>query len=332
MGAEVIVLRERSGADKLTLEDVHEIEQVHRTVVAYVVELVGRDRKPILPYPAFGSVPHHPHDPLNDIINVGKIPLALAVVEYFYFFSSDEPVGKTEIGHIRAAGRTIDREEPQTGGRDVVQLAVGIGEQFVTFLGGGIQAHRIVHLVVSRIRDFLVAAINGRGAGINQMLHSVVAAGFEYVVEADDVALDVGIRGGDGAADSCLRGKVDNHRRLISREHILNRGLVGNAGLDEVPFASEDFYFAKPPIFEIDIIIVSERVDPHHSDVLVHLEQPADKVAADESGSACHKDRASLEIHIIRQHIDELMNCRFDFIPPPSPHRTGGVTEDATIP
>ena len=53
------------------------------------------------------------------------------------------------------------------------------------------------------------------------MLHGVVPAGFEDVVEADDVALDVGVRVGYRVADSGLGGKVHDHRRpFLPEDHL----------------------------------------------------------------------------------------------------------------
>ena len=42
------------------------------------------------------------------------------------------------------------------------------------------------------------------------MLNFVVAAGLENVDKADEIAVDVGVRVGDGVTDSRLSSEVDN--------------------------------------------------------------------------------------------------------------------------
>ena len=51
-----------------------------------------------------------------------------------------------------------------------------MGHQFVALLGSGVEADGVVHLVVSRVRYFLVGSVNGGRGGIYQMLHFVVSA------------------------------------------------------------------------------------------------------------------------------------------------------------
>lgn len=63
--------------------------------------------------------------------------------------------------------------------------------QFVAFLGGGIEADRIVHLIIGGIGYLLVATIDRGTAGIDQMCYLMVTADFQYVVETDEVALDI---------------------------------------------------------------------------------------------------------------------------------------------
>ena len=62
-----------------------------------------------------------------------------------------------------------------------------------------------------------------------------MAAGFEDVVEAYHVRLDVGIRILDTVADTRLRGEVDNNVRLILLEEGVNSGFVGDVAFDKEP-------------------------------------------------------------------------------------------------
>ena len=104
---------------------------------------------------------HDTHYAFDDIIDVGEIAFALAIVEYLDGFATTQLVGEAEICHIGASSRSIDSKEAETRGRNVVELGIGMGQQFVALLGSGIERHRIVDLVVGAVRHLLVGTIDG---------------------------------------------------------------------------------------------------------------------------------------------------------------------------
>ncbi len=65
------------------------------------------------------------------------------------------------------------------------------------------------------------------------MRHLVVAAAFEDVGEADDVALDVGMRILQRVADAGLGGQVDHLVEFLGGEQGLHAWAVGDIELDE---------------------------------------------------------------------------------------------------
>ena len=65
------------------------------------------------------------------------------------------------------------------------------------------------------------------------MFYFVVAAGFEDVVESDEVGFYIGIRIGDTVENTCLCGKVHNNLWLILGEEVFNEFFVGNVALYE---------------------------------------------------------------------------------------------------
>ena len=79
------------------------------------------------------------------------------------------------------------------------------------------------------------------------MLHALcaavirVAAGFEDVVEADEVGLYVHIRMIDRIAHTGLSRKIDDNIRLIPGEDAVNAGLVGHIAADEGEAAAGAF-------------------------------------------------------------------------------------------
>ena len=123
-----------------------------------------------------------------------------------------------------------------------------MGEELVALLGCRIQAHRIIHPVVRAERDFLVAAVDAAGAGVDQVLDPAVPgspgrsgdavirvpARLQDVVEPDHVALDVSIRVLDAIADTRLSGKVHDDIEVVFLEEVIDEGLVGEVAFDEL--------------------------------------------------------------------------------------------------
>ena len=67
------------------------------------------------------------------------------------------------------------------------------------------------------------------------MLHRVIPTGFEDVVEADEVRLDVGIGVGDAVADTGLGCEVHHDIEVIVFEEFIDSLFRGDVAFDEVP-------------------------------------------------------------------------------------------------
>ena len=160
MGTEVVVLGQDAGTDQLFLQDGHEVKEIFGGVVADVIYFVRGDGQSVLTVPLLGGVLHDAHHSLHNVVNIGEVALAVAIVEYLDGLAFNKFVGKAEVCHIGTTCRAIDGEEAQAGRGDVVELAIGMGHQLVALLRGGIKRHGIIDLVVCRIRHLLVAAID----------------------------------------------------------------------------------------------------------------------------------------------------------------------------
>ena len=257
MGLEVVVLGQDAGTHQLFLKDSYEVKEVFGGVVADVVHLVRWDGQPVLAVPLLGGVLHDAHHSLHDVVDIGEVALAVAIVENLDGLAFHQLVGKAEVSHVGTAGGAIDGKEAEAGRGDVVELRVGMGHQLIALLRGSVEAHGVVYLVVCRIGHFLIAAIDGRGRGIDQMFHFVVAARLEDVVESDEVALDIGVGIGDAVAHTCLGGEVDHYCNLVFGEDCLHGCLIGDGGVDEGPVALQRLYLLQAFILDIDIIIIS---------------------------------------------------------------------------
>lgn len=160
MGIEVIILGEHAGTDQLFLKDGHEVKEVFGGVVADVIYLVRGNGQSVLTVLLLRGVLHDAHHSLHDVVDIGEIALAVAIVENLDGFAFHQFVGEAEVSHIGTAGGAIDGEEAQAGRGDVVELRIGMGHKLVALLRGGVEAYGVVHLVVCRIRHLLVATID----------------------------------------------------------------------------------------------------------------------------------------------------------------------------
>ena len=210
MGLKIVVLGQDAGTDKFFLKNGYEVEEVFGRVVTDVIYLVWWDGQSVLAVPLLRGVLHDAHHSLHDVVDIGEVALAVAIIENLDGLAFHQLVGEAEVSHIGTTCRAIDGKEAEAGRGDVVELRVGMGHQLVALFRGGVEAHGVVHLVVCRIGHFLVAAIYGRGRGIDQMFHLVVAARLEDVVETDEVALYIGVGDGDSVSHAFLGGEVDH--------------------------------------------------------------------------------------------------------------------------
>ena len=299
MGLEIVVPGQHPGPDQLLLKDGHEVQQALRGTVADVVHHVRRLGKAVSAVASLGRVAHDPHHALHDVVYVGEVPQAVAVVEYFYLLAFYQFVREAEVGHVGPAAGAVDGEEPQARGRYVVELAVGVGQQLVALLGGGVEADGVVHLVVGGVRHLPVGAVDAGRRGVDQMLNAgassvvAVAAGLQDVVESDQVALYVRVGIGDAVPDPGLGGQVDHDGRTEVSEYAVH-GIPVRDGLAEenkpVPVLLKS---VQTLVLEPDIVVVGDAVHADDAAVRAAVKQPFDEVRADEAGGTGHHHRGA---------------------------------------
>lgn len=149
MGIEVVVLGQDTGTDQFFLQDGYEVKEVFGRVVADVIYLVRWDGQSVLAILLFGGVLHDAHHSLHDVVDIGEVALAVAIVEYLDGLAFHQFVSETKVSHVGTAGGAIDGEETEAGRGDVVEFRVGMGHQLVALLRGGIKRYRIINLVIS---------------------------------------------------------------------------------------------------------------------------------------------------------------------------------------
>jgi hypothetical protein len=163
VGLEVEILGQNPRTHQLLLEDLYEIEEVLGLTATYIIYGIGRNGQAILALFALRGALHHAYDTLDNIIDIGEVASAVAIVEDLDGFSLQELIGEAKVGHIGTTGRTIDRKETQACGGDIVEFRVAMRKELVALLGGSIEGYRIIHTVVHREGDLFVATIDGGG-------------------------------------------------------------------------------------------------------------------------------------------------------------------------
>ncbi len=261
MGLEVVALGEHSSPHEFLLEDIDKVQQVLGLAAADVVDGIRRNGKSVLTVPLFRGFAHDADDTFHDVIDIGKIASAVAVVVNLNGLAFQQLVSKSEICHVRTPCRTINSEEAETGGRDIVKLGIAVGKELIAFLGSRIQAHRIIHPVVRAERDFLVATVHTAGAGVDQVLNGMMPACLQNVVESYHVALDVRIRILDTIADTRLSRQVHDNIEVVFLEDAVDECLVCEVAFDELVDVLRGFCgfllnLAKPILLERRIIVV----------------------------------------------------------------------------
>lgn len=139
------------------------------------------------------------------------------------------------------------------------------------------------------------------------MLHGIMAAGLQDVIEADDIGFDVHVRVVDRIPHARLRREVDHDVKLVLGKEVVDQRLVGEVASHERPFAfrvlpCQLFDLGKAVIFERDVVIVVAVVKADDLDRLNGAQEFHHEVRADEARRAGDEDRFVLQIHVFDGH------------------------------
>ena len=169
-------------------------------------------------------------------------------------------------------------------------MAVAVGHQLVGFLGGRIQADRVVHRVADGERHLGIGAIDAGRAGIDQMADLLVAARLEDVEEADQVAVRVGMRVLQRVADAGLCCEVQHALRAQLGEQPARGIGIRDVGLDEAE-ALVRRELRQAGVLQARVVIIVQVVDADHR--MAFGQEPAGAMHANEAGRTGHDDGGS---------------------------------------
>ena len=155
--------------------------------------------------------------------------------------------------------------------------------QLVGLLGSRIQRNRIVHLVIGGVGHLLVAAVDRAGRCIHQMLHRIMTAGLQNVVEANHVALDVGIRVCDGVANTSLSTQINHNIRMVLLKNAVDKCLIRKVTLDK-GVVLELLKLRQTSLLDADVIIIVHVVQTNDLGIRLSGQDTFGKVGADKTG------------------------------------------------
>ena len=166
-----------------------------------------------------------------------------------------------------------------------------MSHKLVALLCSSIKRYRIIYLVVSWVWHFFVATINRWRGCIHKVLYFMMTTSFKYVVKADKVALDISIGISNAVTYTCLGCEIYNHGNVIFSEDFLNSIFICNWSMNKSPVPPQSLNFFQTFILDVDIIVISNRINTDYFNALHIMEKTFYEVAADKASSTCHKNR-----------------------------------------
>lgn len=223
-----------------------------------------------------------------------------------------------EIEHVRPACGTVNSEEAQTCGRNIVELAVAVSQEFIGLFSGRVEGDRVIDLVFYCEGHFFVAAVYGGAGGVEQVLDAFVsscavtvfvvlvcacivigvAAGFQNIVETDQVALNVDVRMIDRVADAGLCGQINYDGGFVYCKYFVDKGLIGDTSFNkDVPDGRVDRVdHAKAVLLELRVVVVVHVVEADHGAACELAAKAHNQVCADEARGAGDQDGFTVQI------------------------------------
>ena len=131
------------------------------------------------------------------------------------------------------------------------------------------------------------------------MLYFMITTSFKDVVETDKVALDISIGISNTISYTSLGCEIYNHGNVIFSEDFIYCFFVCNRGVDKSPVTIHSLYLFQTFIFDIDIIVISNRINTYHFNVLYIVEKTLYEIAAYKAGGTCYEDGLALKVYIM---------------------------------
>ena len=113
MRLEVVVFGQHASAHQFFLKNRDKVEEILRRVIADVIHLVRRNWKTVFSVLLLGGMLHNADHSFHNVIDIGEVALAVAVVEDLDGLTLDQFVGEAKVGHVGTTCWTIDGKEAE---------------------------------------------------------------------------------------------------------------------------------------------------------------------------------------------------------------------------
>ena len=183
-------------------------------------------------------------------------------------------------------------------------MAVGVGHQFVGLLAGGIEAHWVIHRLALIEGQIAVSAVHRTARGIDKVFSAVVAATFQQMAKAHQIALDVSRRILQGVTDPGLSRQVDHHCRLLGskQRHQVIAVLQGHFHKAPSTLPGDRLDLTQPRLLERRVVVIVEIIEADNP--ISALQQADRQGCTDESGGTRYQDGACHDAPLpIRQRV-----------------------------
>ena len=81
---------------------------------------------------------------IDDIVNVGEVPLQVTVIKHLDWQSIHYVVSEAEVGHVGSAGRSVNGKESKSRHWNAVKLRIAVCHDFIRLFGCCVEADRVI--------------------------------------------------------------------------------------------------------------------------------------------------------------------------------------------
>src|SRR5271157_763934 len=126
----------------------------------------------------------------------------------------------------------------------------------------------MVHAVARRKRHTRVAAVDGAGRGIHEVLHALSAAPFQHISEPNQVRVNIGLRASERVSYAGLRRQVHDHGKGSLFKKPRHSLAIGEVHLEETE-SGPALELCQPRLLDVDVVIGVKIVQTHQGPPLV---------------------------------------------------------------
>ena len=120
------------------------------------------------------------------------------------------------------------------------------------------------------------------------MLHGIMAAGFQNVIEDNHVTLDVGVRVGNRVANASLSTQIDHNIRVILLKNAVDKCLVRKVALDK-SVVFELLKLRQASFLDTNVVIIVHVIQTDDLGIRLGSQDTLGKVGADKTGRTRYK-------------------------------------------